>query len=127
MLWKTMLLFAKLYVSVLKQKASSSIFFFHINSTLLREGKKKKFCIPSSSSEAGPAFELFGVFMKSGKMVRSPRISTNFWLLSTPSTPVMAWLSTFIAQFRDNFFSLWNVEILTSCSKIRFKKKTSAK
>lgn len=123
-----MLLFAKLYVSVLKQKASSSIFFFHINSTLLREEKKtKKCCIPSSSSEAGPAFELFGVFMKSGKMVRSPRISTNFWLLSTPSTPVMAWLSTLIAQFRDNFFSLWNVEILTSCSKIRLKKKTSAK
>ena len=62
--------------------------------------------IPSNSFGGGPAFNDFGVFMKSGKIVRKPRISTNFWQLSVPSTPVMAWFNTLIAQFLDNFFSL---------------------
>ena len=62
--------------------------------------------LPSSSSEEGPALAVLGVFMKRGKMVRRPRMSTNFWLLSTPSMPVIEWFSTLMAQFRDSFFSL---------------------
>ncbi len=44
--------------------------------------------------------------MNSGNMLRSPRMSINFWQLSAPSVPVMAWSSTLIALNRDNFFSL---------------------
>ena len=62
--------------------------------------------IPSSSAWDGPALPLDGVFMNNGKMVLSPRISMNFWQLSTPSGPVMAWFSTLIALFLDIFFSL---------------------
>ena len=62
--------------------------------------------IPSNSLGGGPAFNDFGVFMKSGNIVRKPRISTNFWQLSVPSIPVMAWFNTLMAQFLDNFFSL---------------------
>lgn len=62
--------------------------------------------VPSSSAGDGPALPLVGVFMNKGNMVLSPRISTNFWLLSDPSWPVMAWFNTFIALFLDIFFSL---------------------
>lgn len=44
--------------------------------------------------------------MKSGKMVRKPRMSTNLWQLSVPSGPIMAWSSTFRALLRETFFSL---------------------
>ena len=61
---------------------------------------------PSSSSGGGPARPCFGVFMKRGKTVLKPRMSTNFWQLSEPSLPVIAWFSTLMAQLRDSFFSL---------------------
>ena len=61
---------------------------------------------PSISSGGGPALPCLGVFIKSGKTVRRPRMSTNFWQLSVPSTPVIAWFNTFIPQLRDIFFSL---------------------
>lgn len=44
--------------------------------------------------------------MKSGKMVRRPRMSTNLWQLSAPSGPIMPWSRTFRALVRDTFFSL---------------------
>lgn len=62
---------------------------------------------PSCSfSEAPVFFIFFGVFMKSGKMVRKPRMSTNLWQLSVPSGPIIPWSRTFRALVRDNFFSL---------------------
>ena len=44
--------------------------------------------------------------MKSGKMVRKPRMSTNLWQLSAPSGPIIPWSRTFRALVRDIFFSL---------------------
>lgn len=62
---------------------------------------------PSCSfSEAPVFFIFFGVFMKSGKMVRKPRMSTNLWQLSAPSGPIIPWSRTFRALVRDIFFSL---------------------
>lgn len=62
---------------------------------------------PSCSfSEAPVFFIFFGVFMKRGKMVRNPRMSTNLWQLSAPSGPIMPWSRTFIELVRDIFFSL---------------------
>lgn len=62
---------------------------------------------PSCSFSEVPVFFIFlGVFMKSGKMVRRPRMSTNLWQLSAPSGPIMPWSRTFRALVRDTFFSL---------------------
>ena len=62
---------------------------------------------PCISLRPRPAFLVgAGVFMKSGKMLRRPRMSTNFWQLSAPSAPVRAWFSTRTALQRDSFFSL---------------------
>ena len=66
-----------------------------------------RICLPSSSCLFGPAFRLAaGDFMKSGKRLRSPRMSMNLLQLSTPSGPIMAWSRTFIAVVFDIFFSL---------------------
>lgn len=64
--------------------------------------------LPSSSSIAGPALFLFGVFINKGNTLRSPRMSINLVQLSAPSAPVMAWSRTLIPQLRDIFFSLNN-------------------
>ena len=53
-----------------------------------------------------------GDFIKRGKMVRKPRMSTNLWQLSVPSGPIMAWSSTFRALLREIFFSLGTKEVL---------------
>lgn len=64
--------------------------------------------LPSCSFSVVPTFLIFlGDFMKSGKMVLRPRMSTNLWQLSVPSGPIMAWSSTFRALLREIFFSLW--------------------
>lgn len=64
--------------------------------------------LPSCSFSVVPTFFIFlGDFMKRGKMVLRPRISTNLWQLSVPSGPIMAWSSTFRALLREIFFSLW--------------------
>lgn len=64
--------------------------------------------LPSCSFSVVPTFFIFlGDFMKSGKMVLRPRMSTNLWQLSVPSGPIMAWSSTFRALLREIFFSLW--------------------
>lgn len=63
---------------------------------------------PSCSFSTVPVFFIFlGVFIKSGKTVRKPRMSTNLWQLSVPSGPIIAWSRTFRALVRDTFFSLW--------------------
>lgn len=63
--------------------------------------------LPSCSFSVVPTFFIFlGDFMKSGKMVLRPRMSTNLWQLSVPSGPIMAWSSTFRALLREIFFSL---------------------
>lgn len=62
---------------------------------------------PSCSFSEAPLFFIFlGVFMKSGKMVLKPRMSTNLWQLSAPSGPIIPWSRTFRALVRDIFFSL---------------------
>lgn len=62
---------------------------------------------PSCSFSEAPVFLIFfGVFMKSGKMVRKPKMSTNLWQLSAPSGPIIPWSRTFMALVRDIFFSL---------------------
>lgn len=82
--------------------------------------------VPSSSAGDGPALPLVGVFMNKGNMVLSPRISTNFWLLSDPSWPVMAWFNTFIALFLDIFFSLkFKIKILSFSSNRHLNLETS--
>lgn len=69
--------------------------------------------LPSCSFSVVPTFLIFrGDFMKSGKMVRKPRMSTNLWQLSVPSGPIMAWSSTFRALLRETFFSLQTKGIL---------------
>lgn len=52
----------------------------------------------------------FGVFINSGNMVRRPRISTNLLQFSFPSGPDIAWSNTLRDPFRDNFFSLHNID-----------------
>ena len=66
--------------------------------------------------------------MNRGKSARKPRISTIFWQLSLPSTPVMAKSSVRNAPLRDAFLSLrishlewwwwseWNDRTSTWCS-----------
>lgn len=72
--------------------------------------------LPSCSFSVVPTFLIFlGDFMKRGKMVRKPRMSTNLWQLSVPSGPIMAWSSTFNALLREIFFSLQTNAV--SCGK----------
>ena len=70
---------------------------------------------PSISSTQGPNpfFCFIGGFINNGKILRSPKMSTNFWQLSAPSFPDMAWFNTLMALIRDIFFSLniYNEEI----------------
>ena len=69
--------------------------------------------LPSCSFSVVPTFLIFlGDFIKRGKMVRKPRMSTNLWQLSVPSGPIMAWSSTFRALLREIFFSLGTKEVL---------------
>lgn len=69
--------------------------------------------LPSCSFSVVPTFLIFlGDFIKRGKMVRKPRMSTNLWQLSVPSGPIMAWSSTFRALLREIFFSLGTKEAL---------------
>lgn len=68
--------------------------------------------LPSCSFSVVPTFLIFlGDFIKRGKMVRKPRMSTNLWQLCVPSGPIMAWSSTFRALLLEIFFSLGTKEV----------------
>jgi hypothetical protein len=64
--------------------------------------------LPSFSALVSPDRLLpLGGFINKGNNVRKPSISTIFWQLSFPSTPVIAKSKVLNAPLRDAFLSLW--------------------
>lgn len=101
------LLFTSKNFSLLSYSISALLFF----STKIEIENPKTASLgthwPSCAFSEVPVFFIFlGVFMKSGKIVLRPRMSTNLWQLSVPSGPIMPWSRTFSALVRDTFFSL---------------------
>ena len=79
---------------------------FYLSLSLSKKKKKNTSCFDNPFLPC-----LFGVFMKRGKMVLSPRMSTNLLQQSAPSGPVRAWSRTLRAPLRESFFSLTKWEI----------------